>query len=107
MDRKEFLERLEDFITLMNEKIRPAFEERFSNLEYEPLQYTLGRKYAKLVQNRSVVAFIDMNNGNIFKPAGWKAPAKHVRGNLFNEETGGFEAFYGMEGGHCFVRYLK
>ena len=51
-----------------------------------------GKKYYKIVQveydtfqNRneyrdgSVHAFVDKNNGNVYKPASWKAPAKHVR----------------------------
>ena len=51
-----------------------------------------GKKYYKIVsveydtfQNRneyrdgSVHAFVDKNNGNVYKPASWKSPAKHVR----------------------------
>lgn len=26
--------------------------------------------------------------GDIFKPASWKAPAKHARGNIFNQDNG-------------------
>lgn len=106
IDRSEFIERLEGFIKEWNDKVRPYWEANFTHSEYKPITYTKGRKYAKLVQNGSVVAFIDMSNGDIYKPAGWKAPAKHVRGNIFSPE-GGFEATYGAEGGHCFIRYLK
>ena len=49
-----------------------------------------GKKYFKIIQqearneageyrDRSVVAFIDKKTGEIYKPAGWKGPAKHVR----------------------------
>ena len=51
-----------------------------------------GKKYYKIVQvefdtyqnrnqyrDRSVHAFVDKNTGNVYKPASWKAPAKHVR----------------------------
>ena len=51
-----------------------------------------GKKYYKVVQveydtfqNRneyrdsSVHSFVDKNTGDVFKPASWKAPAKHVR----------------------------
>ena len=51
-----------------------------------------GKKYYKVVQveydtfqNRneyrdsSVHAFVDKNTGDVYKPASWKAPAKHVR----------------------------
>lgn len=49
-----------------------------------------GRKYIRIVEetygsNRSVYAFIDQN-GNIYKPASWKAPAKHVRGSMFDPD---------------------
>ena len=30
----------------------------------------------------SVTAFIDKNTGEVYKPASWKAPAKHVRFDL-------------------------
>ena len=57
--------------------------------------YKVGKKYIKVFnlqydtfQDRneyragSVTAFIDKQTGEVFKPASWKAPAKHVRFNL-------------------------
>ena len=46
-----------------------------------------GRKYHKLLMetgggSRSVHAFVDKKTGEMFKPASFKAPAKHVRFNL-------------------------
>jgi hypothetical protein len=46
-----------------------------------------GRKYHKLIMetgagSRSVHAFIDKKTGDVYKPASFKAPAKHVRFNL-------------------------
>ena len=51
-----------------------------------------GRKYIKIIQqdydtfrdrneyrDGSVHAFIDRNTGEVYKPASWKSPAKHVR----------------------------
>jgi hypothetical protein len=50
-----------------------------------------GRKYHKIVMevpnenrspSRSVHAFIDKKTGEVYKPASFKGPAKHVRFNL-------------------------
>ena len=51
-----------------------------------------GRKYIKIIQqdydtfqdrneyrDGSVHAFVDKNTGEVYKPASWKSPAKHVR----------------------------
>jgi hypothetical protein len=40
------------------------------------------------VMNSSLVAFVDNATGDIFKPAGWAAPAKHARGNVNSPENG-------------------
>jgi hypothetical protein len=46
-----------------------------------------GVKRARIVRSdgpasRSAYCFIDMASGDIFKCAGWSAPAKHARGNI-------------------------
>ena len=46
-----------------------------------------GRKYHKVIMeteagSRSVHAFVDKKTGEVYKPASFKAPAKHVRFNL-------------------------
>lgn len=53
-----------------------------------------GAKYIRIVRadvhgtSRSVHCFIDRSNGDILKAAGWKAPAKHARGNIFANDVG-------------------
>lgn len=51
-----------------------------------------GRKFIRIVSKdaaqRSAYCFIDMTNGNVLKAAGWKGPAKHARGNIFNDDSG-------------------
>ena len=47
-----------------------------------------GRKYWKIMMinnQESVHAFIDKKTGDVFKPASWRGPAKHVRYNLIDE----------------------
>jgi hypothetical protein len=50
-----------------------------------------GRKYYKLVHkdsiSRSVHCFIDKNNGDVYKSASWKSPAKGVRYNLLDDNS--------------------
>ncbi len=44
---------------------------------------SVGRKYIKIIQvDGGVHAFIDKNTGEVYKPASWAKPAKHVRYDL-------------------------
>jgi hypothetical protein len=77
------------------ERVQPLYK-------YGVLTVRTGNKYHKIVQDdSSVYAFVDMD-GNIYKPAGWAKPAKHVRGNIFSDK-GGLEALDAQG----FIRYLK
>lgn len=35
-----------------------------------------------------IYAFVDTTNGDVLKPATWRAPAKHARGNIFAADNG-------------------
>ena len=64
-----------------------------------------GRRYAKIIakdvhdknryNSQRMWAFIDKTNGDILKPAGWKTPAKHARGNIYEEDRMLFMTPYG------------
>ena len=41
-----------------------------------------GRRYHKIHDDNGVHAFVDKNTGEVYKPASYKAPAKHVRYDL-------------------------
>ena len=75
------------------------------NFYYKVMEFThsdpdfvtadIGTKYARVVKNdalnggRSVHTFIDLDNGNILKAGGWKAPQPNgVRGNIFDTDLG-------------------
>ena len=59
-----------------------------------------GRKFDKVVTGTSVWGFVAKTDGvlkgipyfkgDVFKAAGWRAPAKHVRGSIFSNETNWF-----------------
>jgi hypothetical protein len=38
--------------------------------------------------HRSAWAFVDKTTGDVLKAASWKKPAKHARGNIFDEWNG-------------------
>ena len=58
------------------------------------LTTTEGRRYIKVIRRNSdgsggsVHCFIDKINGDVLKAASWKVPAKHTRGNIFDEYNG-------------------
>ncbi len=59
------------------------------------LSAEMGRRYVRIVKtlyrdptNRSVFCFVDTTTGNVLKAAGWKAPAKHARGNIYADDNG-------------------
>ena len=68
-----------------------------------------GRKYHKIVMeteggSRSVHAFIEKKFGNVYKAASWKAPAKHIRFNLLDDNSRE-ECFYRADwaGGYLYM----
>ena len=60
----------------------------------------VGKKYTKIICGSSVWGFIANGDGilkgipyfkgDVFKAAGWAAPAKHVRGSIFDTNTDWF-----------------
>ena len=90
--------------TTLTEGYKSYYEEQLQKIEdgTENLykwDYKVGKKFIKVFNiqyeepneynNRkggyragSVTAFIDKNTGEVYKPASWKAPAKHVRFDL-------------------------
>ena len=88
----------------VTEGYKSYYEERLAEIEngtanLYKFDYEVGKKYIKVFNlqyseacdyyNRpagyragSVTAFIDKQTGEVYKPASWKAPAKHVRFDL-------------------------
>ena len=81
-----------------------------------------GRKYLKIInqqyddmgpnpsyeyKNGSVHAFIDRETGDVYKPAGWAKPAKHVRYKLLERSDRNFLFDYRnvvWAGGYLYMR---
>ena len=76
--------------TLVRNYVR-AYPRSTTNLWFE---VNKGKKYYKIIQKDqvdntiggSVHAFVD-TEGNVYKPAGWRGPAKIVRYNLLDEKS--------------------
>ena len=64
------------------------------------LKINPGRKFDKIIEKNRVWGFVAKTDGvlkgipyfvgDVFKAAGWRAPAKHVRGSIFSSETNWF-----------------
>jgi len=46
------------------------------------------QKRYRIVCNSAAFCFIDKATGDVLKAASWAAPAKHSRGNIFDESNG-------------------
>ena len=81
-------------------------------------RYSEGKKYLKVTREEynektgywrdtTVHAFIDKKTGDVFKPASWKAPAKHVRFTFQKPEDIRFllnPINVGWAGGYLYLR---
>ena len=58
----------------------------------KPLTAMEGSRYIRIVQHdttqRYCYCFVDKTNGDVLKSAGWKAPAKHARSNIWDADLG-------------------
>lgn len=79
---------------------RVVKEDRNTNYPTLPVPVLVvshGKRYVKIIReervngvvtDKSVHCFVDRTNGDVLKAAGWSRPAKHARGNIFNEDHG-------------------
>jgi hypothetical protein len=69
-------------------------ERHYPNVTPDVIYPRQGKRYIKVVRARadgtqgSVHCFVDTTNGDVLKAAGWSAPAKHARGNVFDDHNG-------------------
>ena len=76
----------------VQEKINKHYDAHFTNLQKPRIIFKEGPKYIKIIEEgpsqRTSFAFIDKCSGDVLKSATWNAPAKHARGNIFDEWNG-------------------
>jgi len=76
------------FLAGCNKIVVDHYTNNLPNLVAKPITAKSGRRYIKLLDDTSVFAFVDRTNGDVLKPASYKAPAKHARGNIFLSDNG-------------------
>lgn len=84
-------QRLEGFVATVQINIIDSYQRHYKNLAYPTISVDAGSKFYRIVKTtnqRSVYCFVNKANGDILKAAGWKAPAKHIRGNIFDANYG-------------------
>lgn len=99
----EFNDALLRFIEGAQAKVDAHWKETFGNLDqdfqdqqHEKLNVNPNSKrYVGIFATRPcdtrfgrIYAFIDTTNGDVLKPATFRAPAKHARGNIFDASNG-------------------
>lgn len=83
-----------EFVENVNSKIEEYYNKSLSSLTPPKLEVEIGNKFIKLISGSSVWGFISrvdgelkgalIKKGDLLKPASWKAPAKHSRGNIID-----------------------
>ena len=98
-------QKIEEWLANCQKMINEHYDKCFKNLTPSILKLDGGKKFLRVVtenigtMGKSAFAFIAVEDGNtktlgaykkgdILKPATYKAPAKHARGNLFDNSNG-------------------
>ena len=95
MENQDFNTKFETFFAGC-EKIYTNYCDRNGFKIRDSFTFNTGKRYMKVVCGGSVHCFVDRQNGDVLKAASWNAPAKHARGNIFDEKNGlGWMGEYG------------
>ncbi len=87
-----FPQKMAAFVEAVQTMVNKHYADKLANLTPPVFSVDEGRRYLRVVRtetfgsSRSVYCFVDKTNGDILKAATWKAPAKHARGNVFDEK---------------------
>jgi hypothetical protein len=85
---KEFVKRFKSFFEGVKEIYINYMNENFPNNIKSGFNFTIGRRYVKVISGNGVYCFVDKLNGDVLKGASWSSPAKHARGNIFDADNG-------------------
>lgn len=82
------------FVARHQARVNEHFAKHYKVLKSPTIRFTRGPKYVRVVTDDgnvyggSVVCFLALATGDIYKAASWKQPAKHARGNVFAPDGG-------------------
>jgi hypothetical protein len=88
-----FIKRANQFLMKVQSMSDKYMAKTYDNLQAPKFYFTKGSRYWKVVRQddtggKSVHLFLDTSNGDVLKAAGWRAPAKHARGNIYKPDFG-------------------
>jgi hypothetical protein len=91
-DTGAFSVRVEQVKAAAQEMIAEHFVKNWFYTTPPKLEHSVGVRYVRLIRvgpgERSAYCFIDIATGDILKAAGWMAPAKHARSNIWDSDFG-------------------
>ena len=93
--------KIEEFIHEAQGLVNDHYYNNYKSLVPPFLTVKKGKKYANFISTYdgheygSAWAFISLETGDVFKPASYKAPAKHARGNIFTSKIETYITAYG------------
>ena len=105
-EQQHFDTRFDSWLKACQEIVDRGYD-KYENLDPPVLSAQHGQKFIKIVRqsadpkchDRSVHAFVvledshtktlgTLHRGDVLKPATWKTPARHARGNIFDDKQG-------------------
>ena len=93
---------IEENVYKLAEYVEKDHNNRWESLPYN-VEVKKGRKYYKIITNNSVHCFVDVKNGDVYKPASWNKPAPIVRYNLLDNPDIVY-ANCDCNGGYLYIR---
>ena len=111
-------QKVEKWVWHLCQSLEANYQQSYPNSSSDKtFKMELGRKYWKIVQtdidadgkvwSGGVHAFVDRNTGQVYKPASYKSPAKHVRYDMRiinNREQLHNPNFTDWAGGYLYLR---
>ena len=93
---------LDGFLKDCQQMLEEYYSTKFPTLSIPEVDVKEGGKYYKVIKNQGaggsyVWFFVDKEEGNIWKAASWKAPAKNFpRGNILTDNAKDVLGVYGL-----------